>query len=166
MLDVTCLPRGGDDARSPGVSRRCPSTSRTWPRPSATTSFIEYRRYDRSRQDQPAADVDPVEREDLGDQAAVPVPLDHLAADLDAGYEGLQGRQRHRAAPHLLAPPHERLVQLGGVDPVQPHELSGHDDGVAVDDLGGAGERLGTPAERQNGDETSEHSATVRCQTY
>ncbi len=94
----------------------------------------------------------------------MPVPLDHLAAHLDPGYEGLEGGQRHRAARYLLAPPPERLVQFGGVDAVQPDQLIGHDDGVAVDDLGGAGEAIGTPAERQNGDETSEHSATVRCQ--
>jgi hypothetical protein len=46
------------------------------------------------------------------------VPLDHLAAHLDPGYEGLG--QRHRAARHLLAPPPERLVEFGGVDTIQP----------------------------------------------
>jgi hypothetical protein len=45
----------------------------------------------------------------------------------------------------------------------QPDELIGHDDGVAVDHLGAAGQAIGAPAERQNGDETSEHSPTVRC---
>jgi hypothetical protein len=33
--------------------------------------------------------------------------------------------------------------------------LLGHDDGVAVDDLGAAGQAIGMPAEGQNGDETS-----------
>jgi hypothetical protein len=42
--------------------------------------------------------------------------------------------------------------------------LLGHDDGVAVDDLGGTGQAIATPAERENSNETSEHSATVRCQ--
>jgi hypothetical protein len=58
-----------------------------------------------------------------------------------------------------------RLVQFGGVDAVEPDHLPGNHDGVAVDDLGGAGQRNGAPAERQNGDETSEHSTTVRCRT-
>jgi hypothetical protein len=52
------------------------------------------------------------------------------------------------------------LVQFGRVDPVQPHELIGNDDRVAVDDLGGAREGIGTPAERQNGGETAEQRAT------
>jgi hypothetical protein len=43
-------------------------------------------------------------------------------------------------------------------------QLVGDDDGVAVDDLGGANEGVGSPTERENGDETPEHSATVRCQ--
>jgi hypothetical protein len=114
------------------------------------------------RRHQPAADVDPVGREDLGDDPAVPIPLDRLAANLDPGRDGLE--QGHHPAHVFLALPPERLVQFGGVDAVQPHELPGHDDGVAVDDLGGAGQQNGTPAERQDGDETSEHSATVRCQ--
>ena len=79
-------------------------------------------------------------RVDLGDDAAVPIPLDNLATNLDPGYEGLKGSQRHRAAHQLLAPPPERLVQFGGVDAVQ---LPG-DDGVAIDNLGGAGEGGGT----------------------
>jgi hypothetical protein len=62
--------------------------------------------------------------------------------------------------PHA-GPPLERLVQFRGVDAVQPDQLVEHDDRVAVDDLGGAGERFGTPAERQNGEETSEHAASV-----
>jgi hypothetical protein len=49
---------------------------------------------------------------------------------------------------------------------VQPDHLPGDDDGVALDDLGRAGERFGAPAERQNGDETPEHSATACCQIY
>ena len=84
----------------------------------------------------------------------MPVPLDHLAAYLDPGGEGLEGGQRHRAAPHLLAPPLERLVQFGGVDAVQPDQLPGDDYGVAVDDLSGAGEALCTPPGRENSNET------------
>jgi hypothetical protein len=38
-----------------------------------------------------------------------------------------------------LAPPPERLVQFGGVDAVQPDQLIGDDDGVAVDDFSGSG---------------------------
>ena len=44
-------------------------------------------------------------------------------AGLDPGYEGLEGSQRHDAARYLLAPPPKRLVQLGGVDPMQPDQL-------------------------------------------
>ena len=43
-----------------------------------------------------------------------------------------------KASCRTLAPPPERLVQLGGVDAVQPDQLPGHDNGVAVlrrDDL-------------------------------
>jgi hypothetical protein len=100
----------------------------------------------------------------------VSIPFDHLAAHLDAGYEGLEGGQRHRAVRYLLAPPPEALVHFGGVDAVEPDQLIGDHNSVAVDDLGGADEAIGTPAERQNGNktgrETSEHSATVHCQTY
>ena len=51
--------------------------------------------------------------------ATMPVPLDHLAAHLDPGYECLEGGQRHRATRYRLAPPPERLVQVqfGGVMP-------------------------------------------------
>ena len=91
----------------------------------------------------------------------MPITLD-LAAHLDPGYEGLEGGQRHRAARYLLAPPLERLVELWRVDTVQPDHLPGDDDGVAVDDLGGTGEAIGTPTESENSNETSEHSATVR----
>jgi hypothetical protein len=63
------------------------------------------------RRHQPAADVDPIGREDLGDEATV---LDHLAAHLDPGYEDLG--QRHRAARDLLAAPPERLVKFERVD--------------------------------------------------
>ena len=41
---------------------------------------------------QPAAYVDPVGREDLGHQAAVPVPLDHLAAHLYPRLSAPRGR--------------------------------------------------------------------------
>jgi hypothetical protein len=54
-----------------------------------------------------------------------PVPLDHLAAHLDPGYEGLEGGQRHRAAPYCWLSPSERLVQFGGVDAVHPDQLPG-----------------------------------------
>jgi len=94
----------------------------------------------------------------------MPIALDNLAANLDTGHEGLEGGQRHRAAHDLLTPPPERLVEFGGVDPVQPNHLPGHDDGVAIDDLGGAGEAIGAPAERENSNETPEYSATARCQ--
>jgi hypothetical protein len=50
--------------------------------------------------------------------------------------------------------------------PCSLDQLVGDDDGFAVDDLGGADQRHGTPAERPNGDETPKHSVTVRCQTY
>jgi hypothetical protein len=79
----------------------------------------------------------PVWREDLGDEAAVPVPLDYLAAHLDPGYECLEGGQRHRAGRYLVAPPPERLVQFGGIDAVQPEQLPRHGDGIALDDRGG-----------------------------
>ena len=84
----------------------------------------------------------------------MPIPLDHLAAHLDTGRERLEGGQRHRALSYVLAPPPERLVQFGGVDAVQPDQLPGHNDGIAVDDLGGAGQAIHTPAEGQNGEET------------
>ena len=45
------------------------------------------------------------------------IPLDHLAADLDTGYEGLEGGQRHRATNQLLAPPLERRVRFADVMP-------------------------------------------------
>jgi hypothetical protein len=48
----------------------------------------------------------------------VPIPLDHLAANLDPGYERLEGGHRHLAARYLLSPPLERLVGFGGVDVV------------------------------------------------
>jgi hypothetical protein len=51
-----------------------------------------------------------------------------------------------------LTPPPERLVQFGGINTMQPDELVGDDDGIAVDDLGGAGEAVGAPAERENSD--------------
>jgi hypothetical protein len=51
----------------------------------------------------------------LGDQAVI--PLDHLAAHPDAGYECLEGGERHHTAPYVLAPPLERLVQSGASIP-------------------------------------------------
>jgi hypothetical protein len=41
----------------------------------------------------------------------------------------LEGGQKHRAARYLLAPPLECLVELWGLDAVQPDQVSGHDDG-------------------------------------
>jgi hypothetical protein len=52
------------------------------------------------------------------------------------------------------------LIQIGGA--LQPDELIGHDDGVAVDHWDR--QAIGTPAERENSEETSGHSATVRYQ--
>ena len=94
----------------------------------------------------------------------MPISFDDLAAHLHPSYQCLERRQRHRAARYLFASPPERLVQLGGVNAVQPDELIGHDDSVAVDNFGAAGQAVGTPPERQNGDETPDHSATARCQ--
>jgi hypothetical protein len=42
-------------------------------------------------------------------------------------------------------PPPERLVQFGGVDAMQPDQLIGDHGGVAVDDLGGAGQAIRLP---------------------
>ena len=92
----------------------------------------------------------------------MPIPLDHLAAHLDPSYECLKGGQRHRAAHYLLAPPLERLIQFGGVDAVQPDQLPGDDDGVAVDDLRGTGKGSGT-AERQNSNETGRETPEHRA---
>lgn len=100
----------------------------------------------------------------------MPVPFDDFAAKLDTGYEGFEGGQSHRAACELLAPPPECLVQFGCVDAMQPHPLPGDDDRVAIDDPGGAGEALGTPAKPRHAKEidyeTSEHSATACWYTY
>ena len=93
--------------------------------------------------------------------AAVAVPLDGFAAKVDPGRERLEGGESHHAARYLLAPPREGLIQLGRVDAMQPCALPGHDDRVAVDHLGVAGQRLSAPAERQDcneaGREPSEH---------
>jgi glutathione S-transferase len=48
--------------------------------------------------------------------------LDHLAANLDPGYERLEGGQRHRATNQLLAAP-TRTSGPGGVDAVQPDQV-------------------------------------------
>jgi hypothetical protein len=47
----------------------------------------------------------------------------------------------------MVAPPLKCLVQLGGVDAVLPDQLVGDDNGVAVDDLGAAGQAI-TPSAR------------------
>jgi hypothetical protein len=57
-----------------------------------------------------------------------------------------------------------RLGPVRAPHAVQPHELLGHDDRVAVEDLGEDGEGVGTPAERDDSKETGhdapEHRAT------
>jgi hypothetical protein len=83
----------------------------------------------------------------------VTIPLHGPAANLDAGREGLESGHGHHAAGDALASPPEGLVQLGGVKAVQPHELPGHHERVAVDDFGGAGEATDPPAEREDGSE-------------
>jgi hypothetical protein len=93
----------------------------------------------------------------------MPITLDNLAAQLDPGRERLKGGQCHRAARYLLAPPQERLVKFGRVDAVQPDQLPGNNDGVAVDDLGGAGERVGSPTEPENCSETSRKAYQHPC---
>jgi hypothetical protein len=80
----------------------------------------------------------------VGEKTLATVPLDDLARHLDPGYECLEGGQGHCAARR---PPPERLVRFGGVDAVQPDELIGHDDRIAVDDLGAAGQAI-TPSAR------------------
>jgi hypothetical protein len=69
--------------------------------------------------------------------------------------------------PHATyGPAPERLIQFGGVNAVQPDQLVGNDDGVAVDDLGGAGKAIGTPAESYDSRKTGrarKHSATAHC---
>ena len=92
----------------------------------------------------------------------MPISFDDLAAHLHPSYQCLERRQRHRAARYLFASPPERLVQFGGVNAVQPDELIGHNDSVAVDNFGAAGQALGTPPERQNGDETPENDYVGR----
>jgi hypothetical protein len=58
-------------------------------------------------------------------------------------------------------PAPERLVQFGRVDAVlsaPPATM------IVLPSMALVGSQaIGEPAERQNGDETSEHSATVRC---
>jgi hypothetical protein len=58
---------------------------------------------------------------------------------------------------------HWNVWSSSGASMPCPDHLPCDDDRVTVEHLGGAGEWSGTPAERQNGDETSEHSATARC---
>ena len=71
----------------------------------------------------------------------MPVALDRLAANLDAGREDVKGGEGHHAADELLALPPVRLVQFGGSNAMQPDQLLRHYDGVAVDDLRGAGRK-------------------------
>ena len=71
---------------------------------------------------------------------------DHSQRTLTPAMRAWRG-QRHPDARYLIAPPPERLVQFGGIDAVQPQGLIGHDDSVAVDDLGGAGQAF-TPSAR------------------
>jgi hypothetical protein len=70
------------------------------------------------------------------------VPLDHLAANIDPGYEGLEGCQGHRAARYLQARHWNVWSSSGASNPGKHDHLPGHDDGVAVDDLGRAGQPL------------------------
>ena len=58
--------------------------------------------------------------------AAVRVPLDQLAANLDPGNEGLESGQQHRAARYLLALPRERPGPVRERRCRQPDELPGH----------------------------------------
>jgi hypothetical protein len=75
----------------------------------------------------------------------VPVPLDNLAANLDTGREA--SKAANDIVPHAICwPRHQNVWSSSGA--AQPDQLPGHDDGVAVDDLGGTGEAVGTPAER------------------
>jgi hypothetical protein len=73
--------------------------------------------------------------------AAVPIPLDRLTAHLDPGYEGFESGQRHRAKRWPAA---GTFGPVRGIDPVQPDQLIGDNDGVAVDDLGATGQAIGT----------------------
>jgi hypothetical protein len=119
VLEGVGVPRGGADARPcqglTKVPRHIPRLAFRAPRPrrrhSASSTAPPTRRH------QPAADVDQLGEKTLAMMR--PVPLDHLAAHFDPGYEGLEGGQRHRAACYLLTPPPERLVQLRGIDAVQ-----------------------------------------------
>lgn len=71
------------------------------------------------------------------------VPLDHLAAHPDPGYEGLERGQA--MVPHTNC--WLRLWNVwsssGASMPCKPDQLIGDDDRVAVDDLGGIGEANG-----------------------
>jgi hypothetical protein len=83
-----CARRGGDDARhSQGLTK----VPRHIPRLAflglvfggdVVLRILPVRQCP-TRRDQPAAYVDPIGREDLRDQATMPVPLDHLAAHVD-----------------------------------------------------------------------------------
>jgi hypothetical protein len=46
---------------------------------------------------------------------------------------------------------------------VQPDQLPGHNDGVAVDDLGAAAEAIGTPTEPENCSETNRDASEHPC---
>jgi hypothetical protein len=111
-LGVIYSSRGGDDARhSQGLTK----VPRHMPRLaflasfSASTWSFEYRRYARAHPAETNLRLmsTPSDGENLGDQAAVPIPLDHLAAHLDPGREGLERGQGHRAAHEFLALPPE-----------------------------------------------------------
>jgi hypothetical protein len=65
--------------------------------------------------------------------------------------------------PHTICWPRHHNVWSSSGASMPCSLLPGHDDGVAVDDLGETSEAIGTPAEREDSNETPEHSATVSC---
>jgi hypothetical protein len=75
-------------------------------------------------------------------------------------------RAANAIVPHAMRWPHQNVWFSSGAS-MPCSQLPGHDDSVAVDDLGGAGKAIGTPAERHDGNETGretpEHSATLCC---
>jgi hypothetical protein len=72
----------------------------------------------------------------------MPVPLDHLAAHLDPGYWG--SRAANDIAPHAICWPRHQNVWSSSGASMPCRQLPGHDDGVAVDDLGATGQAIGT----------------------
>jgi hypothetical protein len=118
---------------TPRVSRRSPAASRAWP--SWPRSRRRHSPLSTAGTPGPSPPTPtcgrcrPIGREDLGDQAAVPVPL-HLAAHLDPGYEGFGHRR-----PAARWPRHQNVWSSSGAS--MRCRLTSHDDRVAVDDLAG-----------------------------